>query len=268
MTTNNSIEYWTMPQTNQMLLITLLPIGFFGFILNVSSFIILKNRDFELNVYGYIRVYTLNSSLICLLTSTRFIYKSHHFFKFSNTFTAQNYGSKFFVPIMNILYFFGSSLDILLTIDRMIIFSNRFQCFNRLKPMKVCFCLFIISIILNSYFWKTRMTETIEINVNETIFKVYLSTSSDDRSLFGVLMSNVSIDLLPILFEIPLSVLTIIYLKFFIKKKRNMTMKKRITSISLDSISNRKRNDDDLRVRSMEIKVTILIIIISLLALL
>jgi hypothetical protein len=53
--------------------ISLIPIGFIGFLLNILAIVVLKARPFELPVFDYLRYYAIKSATVCLLITTLFL---------------------------------------------------------------------------------------------------------------------------------------------------------------------------------------------------
>jgi hypothetical protein len=272
---NETIYYWLNYYgfTNRLLItvICLIPISIIGFILNIIALIVLNGRDFKrLSVYYSLRVYTMNSALLCLVTSTKFISESHKLFDFSNTYSAQLYYAKFCAPISNILYFYATCLDILLTFDRIMIFSNRFQWLKRIKPKWLCLNIFIFCFIGTLNFWFTRsiaQTKVITFEVGEYI--IYSKKGSNMRNRYVVFATTFLIDILPIIAEISLNLVIIFLLKRFIKQKNNIGLSgiRSLPNIIGNSINNTNLKDEMKRVKKMEIRVTILIIFMSFLSL-
>jgi hypothetical protein len=270
--TYHSAIYWLTKfgsdRAQDIKLLTLLPIGIIGFILNILVLVVLRNKEFELSVYSYIRAYTFNSALICLLISTRFVTKSYTLFKFTNTLVAQLYSSKFYVPVTKFLYLYGSFLDILLTFDRIVLFSNRFQFFKRLKPLLVCIIIAPITLILVIYHFINREIRETSVKLNKTeIFVIYSVKGSKLNDRLANIIINSIIDLLPIVLEILFNVATIFFLKKYINKKKHIIGDVQMSSQpSAKFTENANKTKQQNRTRKMEIRVTVLILVMSIIS--
>jgi hypothetical protein len=272
--TYQSLESWLTrigsSWTQEIIQMTLLPVGLIGFILNMVALVVLNGKDFKMNVYSYIRFYSVSSGAICLITALRFVSKSYRFFSISNTFEAQMYDAIFYVPVSNVFYFYGSCLDIILTVDRIAMFTNKFRWFKELKPKKFCCLLFIFCAIMTTNFWLIRVVtrKNLQLSKNEE-YILYFGSQSKNSKLAAVLTTNVIFDIIPIIIEVPLSVLTVILLKKYISKKKVMTTNVETTLANGTETTfqgQHKVKKENKKTKQMEVRVTVLIISMSFLS--
>jgi hypothetical protein len=214
--------------TQDVLFISLIPIGFIGFLLNILTLIILNDKSiFELKVFDYLRLFTVNSGTICLLIMTRFVDKSQNIIEFSNSYVAVFYFTKIYYPLINILFFNGTCLDILLSFDRVVSFSNRFQWFKRMNTKIVSLIIVIVSPIAMVDFWLYSEPKTVSVFLNATQTQTfYLDGPMKTSNKISPVVTLVISDLIPICIELSLSITTIFLLKRYINNKKNITQVK------------------------------------------
>jgi hypothetical protein len=125
--------------------LSLIPIGVIGFGFNILTFVILRGEQFRLPVIHYLRAHTINSGLMCLIIPT--VISGHINNEWSNKYQAHLY-----IPIINLLIFYQTSLDTVLTLDRTLTFTTKFEKFRKLKPQFVSMVLLVISFMMSSPF--------------------------------------------------------------------------------------------------------------------
>jgi hypothetical protein len=130
--------------------ISLIPLGLIGIGLNILSLIILRSNGarFKQTFYTYLRAYTICSIFICFLNATQFTSQVSKVFKFTNTKISFQYYCYIFVPLINITNFYGSMLDVALSLERVVILSNKLKWFIQLNQKVVCFVFAVIAFVL------------------------------------------------------------------------------------------------------------------------
>jgi hypothetical protein len=269
----HSYDYWLTKFGSiwyqNVLYLGLIPLGLIGFTLNILSYFIFRGRRFHLlSIYEYMRVYSLNSSLICLIASTRFIAYSKHFFSFSNSEWAMRYFINFFVPIGSTLILYQSLLDILLSFDRVVLFTNysRFDFYRRIKPIVNCIVLLILSFVLMINFWLLYTPKKVEVKLSKKqTLVIHFFTQAYTYSGAALMTSNLMSNLIPLIVEIPLNFVTIIQLKSYINTKRTSIRRYHLknNSTRLTVRQQLALSKFDLRTRKMEVRITLSIIIMS-----
>ena len=135
------LELFGMAVTTDYLIFYVMgSISILGGCLNLLSFYILSKRAFNnTQLFQYLRVYVINSSILCLMFSTIFIMTTYYVFDFTNTYIARAYGRFFFVTIVTTAHFYGGVLDIYISMERMFYFIPSLNNWIiRLKYKKVC----------------------------------------------------------------------------------------------------------------------------------
>jgi hypothetical protein len=233
----------------EMIYLSLAPFGLIGIGLNILTFVILRGEQFRLPVIHYLRVHTINSCLMCLIIPT--VITGH----INNEWSAR-YHVHFYIPFINLLVFYQTSLDTLLTLDRALAFTTYFDNLMQFKPKLVSLILLIICILVSLPFWTAFNIKPIDIELNET-GKFVLHSSTIEPSYFFY-FANLVLNIVPFVVEMPLNVVTMILLKKYLKRRVHFMNARPV--IHLDDFVIELEN----RLRKMEMKVTILVVIQSL----
>jgi hypothetical protein len=96
-----------------------------GFITNILSFFIFRDPELTMPMYDYLKVYSLNSSVVCLVSIAAWFALSYRWISWANAYWSIAYNCYVFNIFGGIVYFFGTYLDILITIDRIGNITNR-----------------------------------------------------------------------------------------------------------------------------------------------
>lgn len=128
------------------------PISIFSLIANLLVFYILSERYFQKKpIYEYLKVSCLNCSIVNLIYAISFICDSRRYLDISNTEFATQFRCYFKIPVTNTCYFYGSVLDIVLAIDRLVEFRTWAKVrFRQLNPTCVCVSLLAVCIVVNA----------------------------------------------------------------------------------------------------------------------
>jgi hypothetical protein len=111
----------------------LTPIAAIGFILNMLSFVVFMDKEFDkVPFFSYLRVYTVNSSVLMLFACSYFTANAFTFFTFATSHPANFFFIRIAIPVGNTGYYFGTMFDLLFTLNRITIFC---------KPVKKLFVL-------------------------------------------------------------------------------------------------------------------------------
>jgi hypothetical protein len=242
----------------EFIYLSIIPLGFFGFILNIFTFAVLNNNKslFKLPVYFYVRVYTIKSAFICLIATTLFIGDTRILFKFTNSQWAMKYFAHFYIPITNSLFFYQTCLDCLLTFDRLTCIWDKFKFYNRSKPKKYCIILSVFTLLVTFPYWLAFKYKIIKTKQ----FVVHYMGLSDVIPKYIFITINLMLDALPLLFELPLNILTIILLRKYLNELAQFEIAPRHHP---DGLLFKEEN----KFKKIEIKVTFIVVIMSLLSL-
>lgn len=125
------------------------PIGITGFILNMTSLIIYCKLINNANLYKYLIMYSLNGSLICLISSFLFLTYSPRYIDYFLSPSIKIYRCRVLGYGIVSLYFFGNLLDIFISLNRLSIFNNKLKSFHDFNPFKLGILLMIICFSIN-----------------------------------------------------------------------------------------------------------------------
>jgi hypothetical protein len=146
-----------------------------AFLLNSISFYILSKPDFSLSIYySYLKLYILNSIIICVLLITAFTCNTYRIFEFTNSFEALAYGAYFHTPVVSIFYFYSTLLEICIALERSLKFfpaKYRFKKINNFN--NVCMLMFFFSAVINIPFGFIYCPALAEVPVGNKILNLY-----------------------------------------------------------------------------------------------
>jgi hypothetical protein len=182
-----TISYWFdqfgSKRFQEILMLSLLPTGIIGAILNVLGLIVLRTEKFNLPLYSYLRHYLVVSTAICLIGSTRFVNVTRRMFSFSNSFAPTWYMSFIYVPLRRYFGFYGSFLDVILALERFILLSNQLKWFRKMKPIKFVLICGVILLLLcvPNWFYHRPAKRTRGIGLNKTVVIYIYSSANTNR---------------------------------------------------------------------------------------
>jgi hypothetical protein len=275
--TVESLEYWYeyygSSWWQEIASLIVLLIGIIGFAFNVLAYRVLTNKEFNLPLYSYLRVYTACSICICLLFTTQFVHNSRQIVGVSCSIWPFWYLTKFLIPTINVFYTFSGSLDVVISLDRAILFFNFLKSFKNANPIKLSMLMFIASFILQIHMWfRFEPRSIVVVNVNKTFYYSSLSqfgtTTTSNTAMF---INHLIADILPVILEITLNMIAIIQLKRHLKRKNKLLNRKRsnqnedgedLTSFITESDQKVKIKKKK-KFNKIEIKLTIMVCVLS-----
>ena len=202
-------------------------VGSIGFIFNMFTLIILQDNEFSINLYKYLRVYCVNSIVVCFISIFIFISNTYRFVSWSGTYYAQLFYLSVYVPISSTGYFFGTTMDILITCERIANFNKRFEYFRH-NPYKLSAITFLICLSINFPFFFVFQPYLESVRINATFnYSCWFSPqqSSFALSIVGTIITvliYIVRDFLIMIIEIILNILSVYYLRDYIIKKANL----------------------------------------------
>lgn len=149
-------------------------VGIFGMITNILSFMVLKfGSDFNLNLYYYLKIFLINSSVINSFGTIYAFMNSRRYIPFGNSWFALVYINQLAVPVVNTCYYYNNILDILMLLDKLSIFVKILRIFNQRilrKPVLICIIAGLICVLLNIpiYLLNAPSVKLVYLNTNET----------------------------------------------------------------------------------------------------
>jgi hypothetical protein len=270
-------EYYGSSWYQDIAFICFLPCGLFGFMLNLLVYKILKNKQFVLPIYTYLRWYTLCSAAVCLVFATKFVQSTRQLLGFTNSAAAFWYASKILVPIITILNLYGAFLDVVLSLDRVILFSKNNQkiFFTKLNPNKLSIYLLLISFLFQFPVWFYYEPFEHNIPLNETFnFTMhYLNRSEFGNSLYAnilIIVHHLIADVLPVFLQNVINIVTIVRLRRYLKRKSkllnskcNKIEKEEAVLVNPNLKVSVKKEKKKLKSNQIEDRLTIMVIILS-----
>lgn len=132
------------------------PISIFGVFGNFISLFVLMQKEFNIPLYNYLRIHSINSfanNLVSLIYSytrqVRFIRIIFpNWAKFGGW-----YACYIFSPTIAITYTYSSALDIILILDRIARFNNNLKSFYKISSIKISIIVLIICVFMNIVFF-------------------------------------------------------------------------------------------------------------------
>lgn len=116
-------------------------LGGAGFILNLISVMVneMLARDFSsISMYRFLRIYLINSALVCLVVMFNFVGFSVRVFPWIMTQEALKFYIHFFMVFTNIGYFYSTVLNILITFERVWTLRGGNQLFKTSRVNFIC----------------------------------------------------------------------------------------------------------------------------------
>ena len=200
------------------------PVSLAGIVLNMLSFYILSNKKFEFKIiFSYLRVYSFNSMLLCLVLSTYFS-STYNYFDATNSFLSRAYTSKVYIPIVTVLAFFSGFLDILISVERLLDFYPHIK---KTISLKSCFILMFVVVVITLPYFFIYYPAHIDVNLSETeTFRLhYIGLSEFGHSSTGEVVNYALFfikDVLTFIVEIVLNVSILVLLKKNLNKIKLM----------------------------------------------
>jgi hypothetical protein len=136
--------------------------------LNLVSFFVFMDKEFEMALYSYMRVYTINSAVVCLLVGTFFTANTYSFFNWTFTYPAQFYYIYIFIPFGSTSYYYGTMLDIFITLDRISNFHKSITKLFITGPYKICAVVLAFCFITNAAFYFDITTGSMVVSVKNS----------------------------------------------------------------------------------------------------
>jgi hypothetical protein len=237
--TNSSVyPYLTVDQIQEMLGSTwtldyfnfypFVIVGSLGFATNFFSFFVFLHKDLAtLALYQYMQVYAISNAVICLLGTFNFLSNSHRIFPWGNAEWAFTYYLHAFVNSANFLYFFNSTLNIFVMLDRIANIKRQLTKWIPLTPYKLsaiaAVCCFLLSLPFDFVFVPSSLT--FKLNATVSFTEWFSGTSDFSRTSLGKVLTFTEYavrDLLVLIAELTLNVVSIVLLKAHFNKKRRL----------------------------------------------
>jgi hypothetical protein len=260
--------------------LSMLATGIVGILLNILTLVILRSKAFSLKLYVYFNIYVINSILICFWTGTRLL-NTKQLFEFSNTYRAVWYETFFSTPLLTLSYIFSGFIETIMSFERVVVLSNKFKWFEKMKPIIPCSISVAISIsVCIPYFFYYKPSQ-MKIPLNETtVFTIHYTAPSKNLITLKqyIDITTYIIDITPIITQIVLSSISTVFMRLYVKKKKKMLSKKEPIELTNSHLSVKNQtsqitaqkveNKTIKKTRTMEIKLAMLVVILTLFSIL
>jgi hypothetical protein len=200
-------------------------LGSIGLALNLISLKVLLNDQFkESRLYTYLRLYLINSSLICLLNIGLFTTARRYFYP--DPYLGPFYHARVYPLLANIGYFYACLLEIIITFDRISILTNKakLKFLDNHRPLLHCIFLLILCLTVTLPFGLMFSVRSLTARLSSTEIHTfyYLDSSVFFKSNAGKFLSYVQIvirDLFGLGFQIGYNVYSLHLLKKYLANK-------------------------------------------------
>jgi hypothetical protein len=289
----NTLEFWYQilgsSLIQDVIYLSLIPIGIIGIIFNILTLLVLRSDKFNLSFYTYLRAYTISSIFICFLSATRFSSNIYQNLLIQNSAFSLQFFCYVYIPVTSGINVFESTLDIILSMERLAILSKRIHWFGFINAKKLCFILAFVFIILAIPYWFFFKPQTIVTNIlfssgttRAVTFHFFIPRYDHGFIAFYMNIFPYFVDILPIVIEICLNILTIISVKKYTKNRiklfnNNKNRDNEILALNQSNITNSSTPTSSLaavknltldKSKIAQVKLTILVIILSIMSIL
>ena len=158
-----------------------------GALLNAVSFITLfKIKKSNKVIYKYLRVYTLNTSICCVISMLAFYSYSPRYFEFALEYGARIYRCIILNFVGTTLYFFSNMLDVVISLERLSLFITPLKNFKHIQPYLLSAGILVVCTVLNlpTFFLMEPVTDRDFFNASST------SNTSNSTQLVGCYCSQ------------------------------------------------------------------------------
>jgi hypothetical protein len=219
---------WILDNLNLYLFVIF---GIVGALLNLFAFVIFLDAEFTVALYGYLRVFTLNNIVMCLVSIPKFSFGSFRLASWTNSYGAQFWLNFFYSPISNLSYFYGTLLTICILLDRIANFNRHVRSWMTVPYRYVCLIALIVTVVIDSpYFFVFAPTaSTYKLNATANITFWYSGTTDFAFSTIGTIITFVVYALRDVLvmgIEIALNIVSVLLLRAYLQKKLKLAASK------------------------------------------
>jgi hypothetical protein len=204
-----------------------IPINIIGAIFNLLALIILQDREFNMRLYDYLRVYCVNSFVTNVFTIFPFTANAPFVLPWTNCGPANVFFIFLIVPINNIGCFFGTAMDILILLDRIGTLKANVTRWLTLSAYKTSFLFLIFCSVVDFPFFFVFQPNSLKASLNATFVQtiwfpvqsVYAESEAGTIITFTIYAIR---DFLFTAIEIVLNVVSVFLLKDHIATKSRL----------------------------------------------
>jgi hypothetical protein len=208
------------------------PVSAIGIICNLLALIVLQDRELSIPLFKYLRLYCVNSVILNLAILMLFSSSVPRIFSWSNTSEVlASIGCYVITPVANLIYFFNTVIDILITFDRIGTFKPIAVKWMKLTPYKMSLAAFICCLAIDFPFFFAFSPGSFTVYLNSTYAQTfrYSGLSSFAYTEVGkvlILIIYIVRDFLLMVVEIALSIASVYLLKQYMVRRASMFSKR------------------------------------------
>jgi hypothetical protein len=126
------------------------PLGMLGFLLNlISCYVSHQIQIKQTKLYEYLTFYSLNSSILSIITGFAFIPFAPRYYSNYLSYTSRIFRSIIPAYVVSSHYFIANIFDIIISLNRLSIFIKRFNFINKISTVKITISIFLFVYIIN-----------------------------------------------------------------------------------------------------------------------
>ena len=211
---------------NKLYVYMLLPLNITTLGIDLFSFFVLLRKPFLTSIfYNYIKVYFLNSIIICLFLITAFVSVTHGVFNFTNSYATLFYGCYIYGPLLSTFYLNGSLIEISMVVERCLYFlPPKYKKIKIISFNRFCLILLAFCAIVNLPMYFILLPSYEDVYLDEFIsFRIYYwdSNTNFTKTALGkslLLILYLIRDILPLLAKIMLNIMLVNLVRKYFKR--------------------------------------------------
>ena len=210
---------WTL---DTIYVVIIAPLGFIGVIFNLICFwtlLQIKIKRKEINLYKYLKVYSLAGLASSLIVGLAFMTYSPRYFKDFLDPVVKFYRCRIIGSSMVCLFFYINLLDILISLDRMVIFTNKLTGLRFIRPYSFSIFLLIVCFLINSPIFLTYEISSNHVFLTTNVMN-HCGLTEFGKSRLGII-SNVIVILIRDVLTFILEIITSIFVLYFYRTYKN-----------------------------------------------
>ena len=202
--------------------VVIAPLGFIGILFNLICFCTLhkiKVKIKEIKLYKYLKVYSLAGVASCLILGLAFMTYSPRYFKDFIHPIVKFYRCHIITYVMICFFFYINLLDILISMDRMAIFTDKISFFRKICPYMSTFILLFACFIINLPLLFGFETSNDQVFFSSNAVN-YCSMTEFGKSRLGII-SNIIVILIRDVLTFILEIITSTFVLYFYRTYKN-----------------------------------------------
>jgi hypothetical protein len=261
-----------------------IPLNAIGVIFNLLALIVLQDGEFTMRLFGYMRVHCATSSFNNLISLLTFTANTPFTFSWSNTYPAYVFFLFMSAPITNICYLYGTTLDILILLDRIGMFKPNMSKWIKLSAYKTSLVAFICCVAIEIPYFFEYVPYALTANLNATFVQTiwYGGPSAFALSQVGTIITFITYairDIISTSVIILLNIASVYLLKEYMSRKAKLlnktktlgTVATNVISVGANQAGNIERTQNNVQrankqdVSKSDLKLGVMVVIMCIL---